>query len=459
MNILINEAFKANIIPLADAEFAQLEANIIADGCRDPLVVWPCAEFVVDVEYEDGAIEPVTLRFTECEWDQHCGESEDHTPYRTWDADGEFISDECWPRILVDGHNRLAICQKHGIPFTTVDKEFDSDDHAMLWMHDNQDGRRNYSDYNRGVMALRRKDIVARMAKARMVAGVAADPVQNSAPGKTRDIVAESAGLSHDTLRKIEKIEAQAPAEVKALAAAEEVSIHLASQFVELPAQAQREAVDAIAISSTPAREVIREAVHNHRAQGTGENEWYTPAEYIEAAREVLGEIDLDPASSEVAQAKVRAKTFYTIDDDGLQQAWAGRVWLNPPYAQPAIRQFIEKLCSSVARGGCSASPHIRIAEKMTADVGVSEAILLTHNYTDTGWFHIAAEHATAICFTRGRIGFLSPDGKKAAPTQGQSFFYFGRNHQAFADVFRRFGFVVEVTCGYADADRLDSAA
>lgn len=71
----------------------------------------------------------------------------------------------------------------------------------------------------------RMQDIVARMAKARQSAAggdrKSADAVplvQNSAQAKTRDIVAESAGLSHDTLRKIEKIEAQAPAEVRALA-------------------------------------------------------------------------------------------------------------------------------------------------------------------------------------------------------------------------------------------------
>jgi hypothetical protein len=73
----------------------------------------------------------------------------------------------------------------------------------------------------------------------------------------------------------------------------------------------------------------------------------------------------------------------------------------------------------------------------------MTECIALTHNYTDTKWFHLAAEHAAAICFTRGRIAFVSPDGKKAAPTQGQAFFYFGGRIDAFAAEFSRFGFVM----------------
>jgi DNA N-6-adenine-methyltransferase (Dam) len=70
---------------------------------------------------------------------------------------------------------------------------------------------------------------------------------------------------------------------------------------------------------------------------GTGENEWYTPQRYIDAARDVLGEIDLDPATSAFAQSRIRAAAFFTQEDDGLTQDWNGRIWLNPPYAQPLI--------------------------------------------------------------------------------------------------------------------------
>ena len=167
--------------------------------------------------------------------------------------------------------------------------------------------------------------------------------------------------------------------------------------------------------------------VHNHRAQGTGENEWYTPDQHIALARSVMGAIDVDPASSDIANRTVGASEFYTEAQNGLNKPWMGRVWCNPPYAQPAISHFADKMISEVAEGN------------------VTEAIMLTHNYTDTAWFQKLARAATSICFTRGRVRFESPTGEKAAPTQGQAFFYFGKNPEGFCETFREIGFVVEV--------------
>lgn len=166
------------------------------------------------------------------------------------------------------------------------------------------------------------------------------------------------------------------------------------------------------------------EPAENHRAEGTGENEWYTPIQYIEAARKVLGEIDLDPASSLAAQENIQARAFFTKAEDGLMRQWHGRVWLNPPYAQPFIWNFVEKLVLELT------------------EARVTEAILLTHSYTDTAWFHHAEAIAASICFTRGRIKFVDPDGEECAPTQGQAFFYYGENQQRFGEVFREFGFI-----------------
>lgn len=160
---------------------------------------------------------------------------------------------------------------------------------------------------------------------------------------------------------------------------------------------------------------------------GTGENEWYTPSEYVERARTVLGNIDLDPASSEKANDSVKAETFYSESDDGLSREWRGRIWMNPPYSQPAIAHFCAKLVDEYNGGN------------------VSAAIALTHNYTDTSWFQNMARSATAICFTRGRVRFESPTGELAAPTQGQAFFYFGPDAAIFGDVFGDVGFVAEV--------------
>lgn len=93
-----------------------------------------------------------------------------------------------------------------------------------------------------------------------------------------------------------------------------------------------------------------------HVGQNSGENEWYTPAPIIEAARAVLGDIDLDPASTEAANSTVKAAQFFSAEDNGLDQAWHGRVWMNPPYSQPLVQQFADKLVTSVKAGDVTAT-------------------------------------------------------------------------------------------------------
>lgn len=154
----------------------------------------------------------------------------------------------------------------------------------------------------------------------------------------------------------------------------------------------------------------------------TGDPEGYTPKEYIEAAREVMGSIDLDPASNEYAQQTVKAKVYYTKADDGLHQDWSGNVFLNPPYCHPEIRMFISKLLAHYSAGE------------------ISQAILLTNNNTDTQWFYDAASIASAICFTKGRINFYKPDGSTTQPVNGQTFFYFGSSIDKFKTIFTKVG-------------------
>lgn len=156
--------------------------------------------------------------------------------------------------------------------------------------------------------------------------------------------------------------------------------------------------------------------------QNTGCPEWYTPPEYVEAARAVLGAIDLDPASSDVAQETVRAARHFTLEDDGLSQEWAGRVWLNPPYETGKVDRFVGKLCEHFGAGD------------------VPAAILLTNNSTDTQWFQDAGAAASASCFPKGRIKFLDEEGNPGAPLQGQALLYFGPAPESFCETFQGFG-------------------
>jgi phage N-6-adenine-methyltransferase len=163
----------------------------------------------------------------------------------------------------------------------------------------------------------------------------------------------------------------------------------------------------------------------NHRAEGTGDDEWNTPQDYVEAARFVLGEIDLDPATSSLAQEWIRAKQFFTEQDDGLTKEWHGRIWLNPPYSREKIKPFIDKMVAEIE------------ATRVTA------AIVLTNSYTDTAWFHKIGPVTQALCFTEGRIVFTDPDDGPCKPTQGSVFFYYGPDVKTFETVFSAFGWVV----------------
>jgi len=157
-----------------------------------------------------------------------------------------------------------------------------------------------------------------------------------------------------------------------------------------------------------------------HVSHNSGENEWYTPANLIDAARTVLGGIDLDPASSDTAQKLVAAGTYYTAADDGLGREWLGRVWLNPPYSKDLIGRFVDKV---TAHGDAW--------------------IVLVNNGTETQWGQKLLTHSTAVCFIAGRVKFLDPAGNEGAPLQGQMLAYKGDDVDKFADVFAEFGVVL----------------
>lgn len=151
--------------------------------------------------------------------------------------------------------------------------------------------------------------------------------------------------------------------------------------------------------------------------------EWYTPAPYIEAAREVLGGIDLDPATSPMANETVRASNIYTEAENGLIREWHGRVWLNPPYGQGS-GLFATKLVEEHAAGRTTA------------------AILLLNAYGfDSNWFQPLWDHP--ICFTDHRIQFYSPDRETGGPANANIFVYLGPDRDIFAQTFSQFGAII----------------
>lgn len=206
MTITINEDLRAYIDPLTEDEYAALKRSLLSEGCRDALVLWG--------------------------------------------------------NLLVDGHNRYSICQEHGIPFNTVQNQtFQSMDDVHLWMIDNHLGRRSVSDFQRGVLALRKKEIVsARLVQAQHCsakpAGAKVATQSGADPVLTREAVARTARVSSATLGQIEKIQKTAAPELVSAVKAGVISINAAAAVASLPGEKQ---VAAVAGGKKELREVARQ--------------------------------------------------------------------------------------------------------------------------------------------------------------------------------------------------------
>lgn len=155
------------------------------------------------------------------------------------------------------------------------------------------------------------------------------------------------------------------------------------------------------------------------RVQG---DECYTPARFTKLARDVMGAIDLDPASNALANKFVRARKYFSIRDDGLRKRWRGRVWLNCPYSAPA--PWAAKLLASYAAGD------------------VRESISLFNSRTGSSWFHPLAAQAWR-CEAKTRIRFWGPSTTGTTGWADNVFFYTGPNPDRFAAVFAHVGRIV----------------
>jgi N6-adenosine-specific RNA methylase IME4 len=240
MKPTIDPEFKALIPPLAPEELAQLEANILRDGCRDPLVVWPLPEYIEDgvvlAKYED--IEILAYGDEDPVYGWRLNVPEDYD-----DDDTLFEGD--WPCILIDGHNRHAICTRYNLPFEAVEMEFVDRSHAKEWIIRNQFGRRNLLPYIRTKLALELEETIAARAagkeKERKTTFQKSEK-SNLPPVNATKELAAIAGVSHDTVAKVKKIEAKAAPEIKEKLATGEISINQAHlQITRVEKEEKRE--------------------------------------------------------------------------------------------------------------------------------------------------------------------------------------------------------------------------
>lgn len=363
MQIIIDKEFQSLIPPLTVEEYNGLEASILAEGCRDALVLW-----------------------------------------------GE---------ILIDGHNRYEICTAHDVPYQTVQKDFADRDDAKLWMMRNQLARRNLNDFQHAEIVHKCEDAVKAKAKEQQIRKPA-DSVLEKFPGQkpivARDELGAMAGISGKTYEHAVAVMEEAPEPVVEATRQNALSINAAYQVTRLEPEQQQEIAERIAQGESP-KDVVSDVQRRpHVSFNSGNNEWYTPADYISLARDVMGDIDLDPATSEIAQETVKASTYYTAETNGLDKPWAGRVWMNPPYASELIGRFVDKLISELPN--------------------IEQAIVLVNNATETEWFGKLVANASAVCFPHSRVKFYMPDGKTGAPLQGQALLYFGKNENGFIEKF-----------------------
>ena len=238
-DIVVLPELKAYIDPLTPEEHDALERSILAEGCRDALVLW-----------------------------------------------GD---------VLVDGHNRFGICQQHGLPFQTVQNQrFQNMEDVHLWMIDQHLGRRSVSEFQRGVLALKKREIIAERRAQAAAAVVAAKAEAAQSPGgqapwegdtdpvvakalatvakvpedalDTREALARAARLTAAQVKAIEAIHQNAAPEVVAAVKSGELSLNAAAVVATLSVEEQQAAAAGGAQDLKQAAKRVREAKKKPKA-------------------------------------------------------------------------------------------------------------------------------------------------------------------------------------------------
>jgi len=251
MNITVNEELLAYIDPLTPEENEALERSLLAEGCRDALVLW-----------------------------------------------GD---------VLVDGHNRHRLCTQHGIAFQTVQNtRFTSIDDVHLWMIEQHLGRRSVSDFQRGVLALRRKDILTARVQPAPAESSGSEPAPVSGdhkpePVPTMGAIAKSARISNATINQIEKIQKSAAPELVAAVKSGAISINAAATVASLPMAAQ---VAAVAGGKKELQQAARQV---RESQAVARTEPETPEGVIARLRQTITELSAENAALKARLAGLTA--------------------------------------------------------------------------------------------------------------------------------------------------------
>jgi ParB family chromosome partitioning protein len=339
-------------------------------------------------------------------------------------AHGLLEAISTWHGAVVDGKHRLRACQKAGVD-PRFDKLDDDWDEPRVIQHcASKHTRRNLTPSQRaavGALIKQRFEAAARErqrgAGARGVEGgrgkkkpLASAEAKGSGAGKAAAAAAKAAGASRANVERAARVQRDAPEAFEKVRDGK-MSVQQAERVAKAPPEQRATMMGQLATQT--------------RSQEAGDS-WGTPPEWIDLARRVMGGIDVDPASNAHAQKTVKAGRYFTTKDDGLAKKWKGRVWLNPPYSQPGVTLFAQKLLAELERGN------------------VKQACVLVNNATDTQWAQGLLAACSAALFPEGRVQFIAPGGTApiTGTRQGQMLLYFGGRTKTFVAAARALGWV-----------------
>ncbi|HNS21329.1 MAG TPA: DNA N-6-adenine-methyltransferase [Sedimentisphaerales bacterium] len=365
LEVRIDPEFRAMIPVLRQEERQLLEQSIVQEGCRDPLTAWK-----VD---------------------------KDH--------------------ILLDGHHRYDICQEHGVPYTAtvLDRRHIPDRRAAAdWIDSNQLGRRNLTKDQFALLLGRRYNRQKKPHGGRRRSSGHSDHL------KTAQRLAQEHGVSEATVRRagtfaaaIDKLKDADPSLERRIINGQGPSRTTVTHAARL-CEGKPEDADTLSPDHNVPGSRKRHRLDLFYSSATPE--WNTPCHVIDSVLAVLGSIDLDPCSNSQAGPNVPANRHYTKEQDGLSQAWTGRVYMNPPYGRE-LAFWVRKLIDAY-QARC-----------------VCEAIALLPARTDTQWFR--ALHLYPKCFVTGRLKF--GDARNSAPFPSMVV-YLGNRPRHFAEAFLPMG-------------------
>jgi hypothetical protein len=441
--IVIDAEFKALIPALSADEYAALESSLLSEGCRDALVVWPHdgVQTLIDGHNRYGLCLKHGLTYNVVE--------------RAFDSREDVIvwmvRNQLARRNLTD-FSRAELVLKMTSVVDAIKAKAKANQLINLKQGDDSPVSTNLSKREsvdtRAELSMLAEVSQGTLSKVRRVIKDAPEFVKEKArtgdisTHRAEEMTKELTGADDDILDIVEHFDIEDVGTITLLKHLHKEERESFQHIRDTGSIQITDDEDAVPVTAPSALlyEAVRKRSDMHRSiagqakggvppalQMSKSNEWYTPAAYIDGVREVMGWIDIDPASNAEANQLVRATVFYDQFSDGLSHPWDGKVFVNPPYGRDDI--------SNQERWS-----H-RLIEQYRAGI-TTEAILLVNAVTDRAWFQPLWDFP--ICFTDHRVPFYRPGGEAGAqPVCGSAFVYFGDNPDGFAEVFKRFGAVV----------------